>query len=70
MITKREVLTAIARCEYLATNPLDRTSVQVERGDLTVLIEAAKTAQFRNIGRPFEAKEFVLDDGEGAIRGS
>ncbi len=49
MITKREVLDAIARCEPLVgAGPLDRTPTRVDCGDLAVLVEAAKRARFVN----------------------
>lgn len=69
MITKAEVQKAIAACEVLAGSPLDRTTVRIERGDLTVLLETAKTAKYRNIAKSFAPKEFVLDDGSPIIGG-
>lgn len=69
MITKREVTEVIAACESLTGfGPLDRAPVQIERGQLAVLIEAARVATYRNIARPYAQPDLILDDGEDAIR--
>ena len=48
MITKTEVLQAIAECEPAGGwGPLDRSLVSVPKGALHVLIEAAKRTKFR-----------------------
>ncbi len=56
MITKREVSNSIARCEPLVGfGPLDTSPVSVARGDLAVLVEAAKNARFTE-ATGYEAK--------------
>lgn len=50
MITKSEVMEAIARCEPVAGwGTIDTTPVYVSRGDLFALIEAAKRATYINL---------------------
>jgi hypothetical protein len=68
MITRREVLDAIARCESQSGwGPLDHTPTSVSRGDLSLLLEAAKAAKYRNIAKPFDTPDFILDDGSPVI---
>lgn len=70
MITKTEVMEAIARCERICVSgPLDRTLTHVEKGDLAVIVEAAKAARYKNIAKPFDHPAFVLDDNSPVIAG-
>lgn len=66
MITKTEVLKAIADIESAAPGlyPLDNLTVRVPRGALSVVMEAAKTAQYKNIGRAYSHAEWVLKESE------
>lgn len=62
MITKTEVTSAIARCERASGwGALDHTPTQISRGDLHVLIEAAKCAHYEQFGRVGSMSDLVLD---------
>lgn len=65
MITKTEVKDAIRRCEpHVGASSSDRSAVTISRGDLLVLIEAAKRAQYESIGlwRARSSSEFILSE--------
>ncbi len=60
MITKREVLDAIARCEIeVGPSALDTSLVPVPRKALHALIEAAKLAQYTDCAFPYREPHYT-----------
>lgn len=65
MITKTEVTSSIARCESTSGwGALDQTPTQISRGDLFVLIEAAKCARYEQVGPEGTDSSLLLDPVE------